>query len=110
METQRYLLAFLLKPADGLDRSKGGVSALRITNYYVPCDRGNTTLEDMKLSPTPYCILSVGFSGSRTHFRPHTTQEHLERPQFGGCFVYASDSRFSEAYGDHPIHLHDRFE
>lgn len=103
----RYLLAFLLKPADNMDRSREGVSSIQHMKFYVPCETGPTTEEDLKYS-SPYCILELKDKNTCIpYFQPVGVEG---RPQFGGCFINAMDSRFTKAYGYSPIHLYDRVE
>lgn len=105
---KRYLLAFLLKPVDNMDRSCGGVSSVPFMSFYVPCETGPTTEEDMKQSSSPHCILELKDEHTNIpYFQPVGTQG---RPQFGGCFINAMDSRFTKTYGYSPIHLYDRVE
>lgn len=105
----RYLLAFLLKPAHGMDGSANGISSIPLASYYVPCDRGPTTEEDLEnLKPGTFFVLEYIKTESGGYFRE---QGEAPRAMFGGCFIYAGgDSRFSDTYGRAPIHLHDRLE
>lgn len=47
------------------------------------------------------------YSGEYLHVEPIEQPAGMNGPQFGGSFVYSSDSRFPS---DYPIGIHDRFE
>ena len=106
MNTQRYIIASIVKVTNYPDCSNNGLSN-NFNNFYVPVEGGNYYHEEVILdSNIP--VLEVGKAGDSIHLRPYN--EDGKWFSFGGCFVYSSDSRFSKAFGRSPIHLHDRRE
>ena len=87
------------------DCTNGGVTADPKAKLVVPCADGHFTAEDVR--DRGYTILVPGEKGGRINFVPEGVEGWT---MFGGNFVYTSDSRFSRAYSDAPVHVHDRVE
>lgn len=98
-----------------VDCTNGGVSSSDNhghPSFFAPCPEGNFLREDLEgTDPTKRftVILEVippAFPGCAYRFK---VAGETRRPMAGGNFIFTSDSRFSEAYGQ-PISLHDRHE
>lgn len=91
------------------DASNNGISVTHKDKLVVPCADGNLSEEDV--ARAGYVIVElhqvVTAEGLFFHFRQRGVRQ---QPMRGGTYIWTSDSRFSRAYGRHPIPLHDRFE
>ncbi len=98
-----WLLVEVYRGADGRDCSAGGVTG-REVSLYVPHHEGNHDAppEALRLWPRS--------KGGVRNFVPETLEKRGFRGCFGGNFVWTSDSRFRQLYGDHPVAVHDRQE
>jgi len=99
-----YLTVEVYRTA-GIDCTNNGVTSDESNMMVVPCVSGPITAEQAELNE--YVILVPGTAGNRMHLKPEGVGRHT---MFGGNFVYSSDSRFKENYGNKPIHVHDRIE
>jgi len=99
-----YLTVEVYRSA-GIDCTNNGVTSDESNMMVVPCVSGPITAEQAELNE--YVILVPGTAGNRMHLKPEGVGRHT---MFGGNFVYSSDSRFKENYGNKPIHVHDRIE
>ena len=90
----------------------GSCSNNGITNRYheilVEHPEGCKLLDSDNL-PENFCILDKRYLLGKWHYRfiPKHLKESGKWVMFGGCFAYASDSRFEF---DYPIPIHDRVE
>lgn len=103
-----YISVNVYKNGNG-DCSNGGVTSDPSNTLVVAVNGGNISAEEVEeygyielvpLEPAyPGCPLRFGVKG-------------LEKngTMFGGNFVYSSDGRFSRAWGNYPISVHDRVE
>jgi len=98
-----YLPVDVYKNTDGYDCSLNGVTNQNL-KLVVPCPNGHITQE--QVDEHGYTVLVVGEAGGVKHFKPVTKKWTM----FGGNFVYTSDSRFRELYGNAPVKVHDRIE
>ena len=90
------------------DATNGGISSDISLNLVVPCVDGNITDED--LDDDYYTLLlpqAATLEGYPIRFKQDGDDRWL---MFGGNFVYSSDSRFAETYGNSPLAIHDRYE
>lgn len=100
----RALTADIYKPIYG-DCSNGGISS-RFDEVFVECQNGPHVLDRNDL-PDNFVVAEKNRFG-HVSFRPWAKKEPGNVGWFaGGCFVYASDSRFPF---DYPVALHDRQE
>lgn len=76
--------------------------------------QGNWKLEECKDNPRFVCLRVVRRNlgrGLYLHLEPMFGRpEGMAGPCFGGNYVATSDSRFSEAFGDRPLPVHDRWD
>lgn len=88
--------------------SNDGISN-RFNSVYVICPDGNHEI-DLDNPPENLVIYEEKDFGFTVHrrFKPYNTGGRWN--MFGGTFVYTSDGRFRETFGDYPIPLHDRYE
>ena len=104
---KKYLKVFVLTNDLG-DSTANGVTLRFKDKRVIPCDRGNHSEADV-IEPG-FTVLELepcAVRGRAPHFVPEGETRWC---MFGGNFVYTSDSRFSEQYGDSPIKVHDRIE
>ena len=104
MSQERYLPVDVYK-VDGRDCTNNGVTVQPGVRLVVPCKTGHISAADV--AEHGYTVLEPGKAGNRLHFKPAGAKGWT---MFGGNFVYTSDSRFSETYGQCPVHVHDRIE
>lgn len=55
-------------------------------------------------------VLVPGKKGGKMNFVPQKLMQSGEWTMFGGNFVWTTDDRFSQLYGNQPIAVHDRVE
>lgn len=99
----RYLLAFVYRAAHGADATNNGISANHEL-LFIPCPDGNYVFEELDVTR----VLTASNN-------PHTQEidfypQGKAKGQFGGNFIYASDSRFTRHYGHRPLKIFDRYE
>ena len=99
-----YLTVDVYRSA-GIDCTNNGVTSETSQTFVVPCLHGPIGADQVE--EREYVILAPGVAGDRMHMKPEGVSGHC---MFGGNFVYTSDSRFIELYGNRPIHVHDRIE
>ena len=95
------------------DCSNGGISS-RFNQVYVICPEGNWEIDLSNPDEIPENLVMselVVFGGGCNVYRkfvPYKTKDKWS--MMGGAFVYSSDCRFRDYFGDYPIPLCDRFE
>ena len=103
----KYLKVFVFTSDLG-DSTNNGVSYTHKNKLVIPCDRGNYSEDDVaEMGLIALELKPCAVNGRAPHFIP---KGETRWAMFGGNFVYTSDSRFSEQYGDSPIKVHDRIE
>lgn len=88
------------------DCSNGGITTRKNRKLVVEHERGNVTEDDLKADKTHVVLELKNIMGSY-FFKELGEGRHT---MFGGNFVWSSDSRFRDDYGDNPIRVHDRVE
>ena len=103
-----YLHVDVYRDDSEYDCTSNGVTSLANKgryDFYVPCEDGNYTLEDLDNHDGEAIILVPGETGGRINFSPEGTENVWT--MFGGNFVYTSDGRFSRVYSGlrvtHPL-------
>lgn len=104
----RYLRVDVYRNSVYGDCTNNGVSVTHKDHLMVPCENGNYTEESI----LEYGYVALELKPCAIQGRaPHFIQKGEHRwCMFGGNFIYSSDSRFSETYGDSPLKIHDRIE
>ncbi len=75
---------------------------------YYPSERGIYTKEDiLEYEPDATLLELEGKTTSYCCFKPAGDKRWLMK---GYGFIYSTDSRFRDQYGNYPIPLHDRHE
>lgn len=101
----RYLPVTVYNPTHG-NCSANGITETHKTKLVVPCRDGHITQESV--DEFGYIVLELKEKvKGYVHFAQKNDTRWL---MAGGAFVYTSDSRFSRAYGNYPIPVHDRHE
>ena len=103
MSAQRWLAVCVYRTNYTGDCTLGGVSG-RVETLYVPHPRGNHEAPAVELQLLPQA------KGLALNFVPVTLEHSGAWSMFGGNFVWTTDSRFRELYGDRPVAVHDRVE
>jgi len=106
-----YLTVYVLRDDSDHDCTANGVTSIKNKGrytFFVPCEDGNYTLDDINNHSGEAVILVPGEKGGAINFSPEGTENVWT--MFGGNFVYSGDSRFGRAYGRQPVHVHDRIE
>lgn len=100
---QRWLSVYVYRTPEFPDCSNKGISSVA-TKLYVPCPHGPDS------DPPPDLRLIPRERGGLEHFVPQALSDSRRMTMFGGNFVWCTDSRFRQQYGDHPVAIHDRTE
>ena len=87
--------------------SNNGISSNEGVQLVVPHPHGSIHEEDLEGNYTVLELKPCYSVGGPPFFQEFPAKG---RSMFGGCFVYSSDSRYSELYGGYPLKLFDRFE
>lgn len=99
----RWLSVQVYRPADFPDCTRGGVSS-RHSKLYVPHLKGNHE------APPEGERLVLSVKAGVRNFVPFAIADSGRWSMFGGNFVWSSDARFRDWYGDVPLPVHDRLE
>jgi hypothetical protein len=100
------LAVYLLIPGDGNKCANGGISERYTRFIAIGCGMPEISSPSVD-SPEVRIEEWYGHYRAIPIIRPE--RPHAG-PAFSGCFLYSSDSRFSEITNGHPIPFHDRFE
>ncbi|MCY9865067.1 hypothetical protein OTK49_21345 [Vibrio coralliirubri] len=107
-----YIPVHVLENKSLGNSSNNGVSVTNFNNLFAQVEGGNLSLEDVQNRGGIILELVERKIGANNykHFAPKTPELEGRWTMFGGCFISASDSRFSKTYGNYPLALHDRVE
>ncbi len=94
------------------ETTNGGLSAFFDDVFaFAPELEGNYEAEDMK-PIDPVFVIEPNRNGAQYGPVAYPIEDADGRagPMFGGNFLWTSDSRFSRAFPNGPVPIHDRFE